>query len=127
MELRVFLVEDLQSMHSLLHDVFDAIGAVVAATVRTEAEALLWLTEHPGQWDLAVIDLVLDQGAGMSVIRRCKSEPLAGKVVVFSSYASPGVRKHCEELGADAVFDKNDPQAFINWCADLTSQENSGP
>ena len=76
---------------------------------------------------LAVIDLVLEQGAGLEVIRRCRADPTGGKVVVFSSYATPGVREHCLELGADAVFDKHAPQEFIAWCSDLTSRENSGP
>ena len=127
MELKVFLVEDIQRMHGLLREVFDSIGGVVIGHARTEAEANLWLDEHRGAWDLAVIDLVLDQGAGLNVIRHCKQDPTAGKVVVFSSYASPGVRQRCVELGADAVFDKNDPHDFIQWCSDLTSRENSGP
>lgn len=127
MELKVFLVEDIQRMHGLLHEVFESIGGTVVATASTEAEAKLWLDDHRGQWDLAVIDLVLEQGAGLEVIRRCKADPTGGKVVVFSSYATPGVREHCLELGADAVFDKHAPQDFIAWCSDLTSRENSGP
>ena len=126
MELRVFLVEDIQRMHGLLRDVFASLGGfTVVAGVSTEAEAKLWLDEHPGGWDLAVIDLVLDQGAGMNVIRRCKEDPQAGQVVVFSSYATPGVRQHCLDLGADAVFDKADSEAFIAWCNDLQSPQGS--
>jgi DNA-binding NarL/FixJ family response regulator len=127
-ELRVFLVEDLQRMRSLLEDVFSSIGGLsIVGAAGTEAEAKLWLVEHPAGWDLAVIDLVLDQGAGMEVIRRCKLDPLAGKVVVFSSYATPGVRRHCLDLGADAVFDKTETAGFISWLDDLVSRENSGP
>ena len=128
MELRVFLVEDIQRMRGLLTELFSSIGGFdVVGTATTEAEANLWLDEHQGGWDLAVIDLVLEQGAGMQVIRRCKRDPIAGQVVVFSSYASPGVRQHCLELGADAVFDKNESAAFIAWCDDLKARENSGP
>jgi DNA-binding NarL/FixJ family response regulator len=127
-ELKVFLVEDLQRMRGLLGDLFSSMGGLaVAGAASTEAEAKLWLDEHRGEWDVAVIDLVLDQGAGMEVIRRCKADPDGGKVVVFSSYATPGVRKHCLELGADAVFDKGDTAGFISWFNDLTSRENSGP
>ena len=115
MELRVFLVEDLLRMRGLLGDLFASMGGlVVVGAASTEAEAKLWLEEHRGEWDVAVIDLVLDQGGG-------------GKVVVFSSYATPGVRTHCLELGADAVFDKSDTAAFISWFSDFTSRENSGP
>jgi DNA-binding NarL/FixJ family response regulator len=127
-ELRVFLVEDLQRMRGLLADLFSSMGGLkVVGASSTEAEAKLWLEEHPGAWDVAVIDLVLDQGAGMEVIRRCKADAGGGKIVVFSSYATPGVRKHCLELGADAVFDKSETAGFISWFNELTSRENSGP
>lgn len=127
-EVRVFLVEDLQRMRGLLTDLFTSIGGFrVVATASTEAEAKLWLDDHPGQWDLAIVDLVLDQGAGMNVIGRCRREPHGGRVVVFSSYASPGVRQHCLELGADAVFDKSETEGFIAWCDEFASKENAGP
>ena len=128
MDLRVFLVEDLQRMRGLLSDLFSSIGGFrVVAHAGTEAEANLWLADHPGEWDVAVVDLVLEQGAGMNVISRCKADPQGGRIVVFSSYATPGVRQHCIDLGADAVFDKADTGRFIAWFADLSSQENSGP
>jgi DNA-binding NarL/FixJ family response regulator len=127
-ELRVFLVEDLQRMRSLLGDVFSSIGGLsIVGGAGTEAEAKLWLEEHRGGWDVAVIDLVLEQGAGMGVISRCRSDPAAGKVVVFSSYATPGVRQHCLDLGADAVFDKTETGGFISWFNDLVTREKSGP
>ena len=60
-ELRVFLVEDLQRMRSLLADLFSSMGGLkVVGSSSTEAEAKLWLEEHGGEWDVAVIDLVLD-------------------------------------------------------------------
>ena len=128
MELRVFLVEDLQRMRGLLTDLFASMGGFrVVATASTEAEAKLWLDDNPNEWDLAIIDLVLEQGAGMNVIRRCREQENAGSIAVFSSYASPGVRRHCLELGADAVFDKSETEAFIAWCDDFASRENSGP
>jgi DNA-binding NarL/FixJ family response regulator len=127
-ELKVFLVEDLQRMRGLLADLFSSMGGLeIVGASSTEAEAKLWLDDHRGEWDVAVVDLVLDQGSGMEVIRRCKLEPGGGKVIVFSSYASPGVRQHCVELGADAVFDKSETTAFISWFTDLSDRENSGP
>ena len=128
MDLRVFLVEDLQRMRGLLGELFDSIGGfTIIGTASTEAEANFWLDDHPGGWDVAIVDLVLEQGAGMNVIRRCKSDPAGGRVVVFSSYATPGVRQHCLDLGADAVFDKGQTSEFIAWFGDMTNQENSGP
>lgn len=128
MNVRVFLVEDLKSTQRLFDDLFSALGGFsVVGTVATEAEAYLWLEENPNGWDLAVIDLVLEQGTGMGVVSRAVSCPMAGKVVVLSSYASPGVRKHCLHLGADAVFDKSDATEFIRYCVELAERENAGP
>jgi DNA-binding NarL/FixJ family response regulator len=127
-ELRVFVVEDLQRMRGLLDEVFASLGGIrVVGTAATEAEAKFWLQENRGTWDVAVLDLVLDQGAGMNLIRQCKEMPGGGRVVVFSSFATPGVRRHCLELGADAVFDKSDPTGFIGFFDALLGRENSGP
>ena len=128
MELKVFLVEDLQRMRGLLADLFASIGGLqVIGSASTEAEARLWLQDHRDEWDVVVVDLVLDQGSGMEVIRSCRAQPGGGKVVVFSSYATPGVRQHCLDLGADAVFDKSETGGFITWFNDIASRENSGP
>jgi DNA-binding NarL/FixJ family response regulator len=128
LELRVFLVEDLQRMRGLLEEVFSSLGGLdVVGSASTEAEAKLWLDEHQDGWDVVVIDLVLEQGSGMELIRHCREDPVGGKVVVFSSYATPGVRQHCMDLGADAVFDKSESSGFIRWIDELRAQENSGP
>jgi DNA-binding NarL/FixJ family response regulator len=121
--IRVFVVEDLGRMRSLFKDLFSQLEeASVVATAATEAEARLWLTEHPGGWELAIVDLILEQGSGMGVISKCKASPRRGRIVVFSSYATPGVREHCLRLGADAVFDKTDSSAFVAYCVDVVNE-----
>jgi CheY-like chemotaxis protein len=114
---RVFLVEDLRSMHTLLADLFATIGGLgITAASGTEAEAKLWLDEHPDGWELALIDLVLAQGSGMGVVAHARRTARKNaKVVVFSGYASPGIRAHCLALGADAVFEKSETGEFISW------------
>jgi DNA-binding NarL/FixJ family response regulator len=116
MALRVFLVDDLISMHSLMRDLFAAVGAVqLVATASSEGEAKLWLEDHPGEWDVAVLDLVLQQGSGMGVIGPCRASHAAGQVVIFSSYVTPVIRDHCVRLGADHVFSKDETTQFITW------------
>lgn len=124
MAIRVFLVEDVPQMHGVLQDLLSTIGDFdVRGAASTEAEAKLWLQEHPGGWDLALVDLILEQGSGMGVIQRCKATG-SGKVVVLSDYATPGIRRHCEQLGADAVFQKGeDMQAFIEWCTEFSDPQ----
>jgi len=120
--IRVFLVEDMKQVQGVLADLLSGIGdfRLVNATA-TEAEAKLWLDENPGGWDLTIIDLVLDQGTGMAVIP--KAHQLArrdgGHVVVFSDYASEGIRNHCLKLGADAVFAKSHVHDLMDYCSEL--------
>lgn len=122
MSVRVFLVEDMQQVQGILADLLASLGdfRLVQASA-TEAEAKLWLDEHPGEWDLAVVDLVLDQGSGMGVIPKARetSGPSDGRVVVFSDYASDGIRRHCLRLGADAVFLKSQMREFMDYCSEL--------
>lgn len=116
----VFLVEDLRQVEGALTDYLSSLGDFrVVATARTEAEANHWLQEHPGEWDALILDLVLDQGSGMNVISRARAQPGAGKIAVFSGYASEGIRQHCLALGADAVFDKAETADLAAWLRDV--------
>lgn len=115
-------------MQSALADLLGTLESFrVVGTASTEAEANLWLDDHPDGWDLAIVDLMLDQGSGMSVLARCNAQPGRGRIVVFSGYASPAIRGHCLKLGADAVFDKTETDQLMAFCRSLTEQENSGP
>lgn len=122
MSIRVFLVEDMKQVQGVLADLLSSIGdfRLVNATA-TEAEAKLWLDENPGAWDLAIIDLVLDQGTGMGVIPKAHqlARRAGGRVVVFSDYASEGIRSHCLKLGADAVFPKSKVHDLMDYCSEL--------
>lgn len=123
MAVRVFLVEDLKNIQSAMAQMLQGLGDIeIAAVHSTEAEALAWLEQNPTCWDLAVIDLVLEQGSGMGVISRARRTCPEGKVVVFSNFVTPGIRAHCLRLGADAAFDKNsDLTAFADYCAALAA------
>lgn len=129
MPVKVFLVEDQQQMQSVLVDLLQSVGDFrVVGRAGTEAEALNWLDHNRGGWDLCVIDLVLDQGSGISVIVRARLRGGAAKVAVLSSFVSPGIRKHCLKLGADAAFQKDaDLQAFIDFCARIEPGSGSAP
>jgi CheY-like chemotaxis protein len=114
---KVFLVEDLAKTAGLMKELFDSLGYTVTGSVATEAEAYQWLGEHTKDWDLAVVDLVLEQGTGFGVVQRCRESSPHGKAVVFSSFVSPAVRDHLLAMGADAVIDKSDSPALVAYCA----------
>ena len=125
MTVRVFLVEDMKQVQAVLSDLLAGLGDFrLVGTAATEAEARFWLAENTGEWDLAVVDLVLDQGSGMGVIPGARQSAGDGAtVVVFSDYASDGIRTHCLRLGADAVFLKSQVQEFMDYCSELGGLE----
>jgi CheY-like chemotaxis protein len=125
--IQVALFEDQHNIQSALTDMLRAVGEYrVIATLTTEAEGLAWAEQNRGRWNLAVIDLVLSQGNGISLISRCRRFAPDSKIVVFSGFVSPGIRKHCLRLGADAAFDKADQAAFIDYCKRLAYWFRSG-
>ena len=129
MSVSVLLVEDEKQVRAMLADLLAGLGDfVVVAEAATEAEARLWIEEHPGRWDLAVVDLVLEQGTGMGIIAKAKEHAGTQRVVVFSDYATPGIRRHCLQLGADAVFQKSRQlEEFKDYCRALLAQPPTAP
>ena len=122
MPVRVFLVEDTRHLQDMIRDLLQSLGEfALVGTATTEAEANLWLLDHPGAWDLAIIDLVLEQGTGMGVIANCKRSSASGKVLVFSDYATPGIRRHCVSLGAETAILKTDLPGFMGYCSGLAA------
>lgn len=108
-------------MQGAIIDLLNVVGEFsLVGSARTEAEANLWVADNPGKWDLAILDLVLDQGSGLSVIQQCKRISPAAKIVVFSHYVTDGIRHHCLGLGADAAISKADFKSLTEYCLTLS-------
>jgi two-component system OmpR family response regulator len=108
MALITFLVEDNKTIRdSLIPTLEDLARARVLGMAETESEAVHWLKEHNGSWDLAVVDLFLRKGSGLGVLEGCKDRQAHQRVVLLTNYATPDIRAQALLLGADATFDKS--------------------
>ena len=106
MAVRVFVVEDQKPMQELVCDLLESVGGFeVVGTAGSETSATDWLMRNKGGWDLAIVDLLLGEGSGFTLISRCNKDP-SGAVVVFSDFVTPVVRQRCIRLGADGVISK---------------------
>lgn len=106
MAVRVFLVEDQKPMQALVRDLLESVGGFeLVGAADSETSATDWLYRNKGGWDLAILDLLLGEGSGFTLIGRCNKEPAAA-VLVFSDFVSPAVRQRCIRLGADGVISK---------------------
>lgn len=118
MRLKAYIVEDNPTIReNLIETLEELAGVVTVGTAETENEGTAWLTENSAEWNLAIVDLFLKQGSGLGVLAACRDRPSRQKVVVLSNYATTDVRRRCEQLGVDAVFDKsNEIDALVDYC-----------
>ena len=125
--LRTYIVEDNATIRENLIGTLEELTPVKAVGVaETESEGKSWLIHNSAEWDLAIVDLFLKQGSGLGVIEACRNRDPSQKVVVLSNYATQDMRRRCEQLGADAVFDKsNEIEALVEYC--VTQFPELGP
>jgi len=106
--LRIVLVEDSPLLRQLLCGILAEMeGVDVVGVAADEATALRTLQEH--RTDLAIVDLQLETGSGLGVLRALKVEPERfGRpvAVVFSNYGHAQLHERCRALGVDRFFDK---------------------
>lgn len=121
MTFKAYLVEDSplirENLVGFLHDVADA---DVVACASSEEEAVHWLDQHRDDWDLTIVDLFLERGNGLGVVRACRHRTARQKVVVLSNYATTEMRQRSAQLGADAFFDKSaELDQLVAYCETL--------
>lgn len=114
--LRVFIVEDSLNMQVALRELLSTDANFdVVATARSEMEATEWLLENRSAWDVASIDLMLTDGAGFNIVRRCRDQAPSNDVVVFSEFITDTLRERCRSLGASAAFAKSEFRAYADF------------
>ncbi|MBC5781671.1 response regulator [Ramlibacter sp. USB13] len=126
MTFRAYIVEDSSTIRdNLIETLKDLAQFEPVGTTASEHEAKRWLAGNA--WDLAIIDLFLREGSGMNVLEACRKRQPAQKIVVLSNHSSRDVRWRCQQLGADAVFDKStELEALVDYCAQLRARADAG-
>ena len=123
-ELKAYVVEDNPTIRENLIGALEELTCIrVVGNCATEDEGLEWLEQNTQDWDVAIIDLFLQKGSGIRLVQRINSRRDNQKIIVFSNYVNPSVRKRCAQLGVDAVFDKSTEIDFlVDYCAHRCSQ-----
>jgi DNA-binding NarL/FixJ family response regulator len=105
---RVLLVEDVKATAELITELLEFVGGFdIVAHCVTESAAQHWLLDHPDGADLVILDLMLREGSGFTVLSRIATGSSAD-VVVFSDFASPAVVRKCRSQGALDAISKSD-------------------
>jgi two-component system OmpR family response regulator len=121
--LKAFLVEDQASIRESLSEALGELGRIeMVGWAATEKAAIAWLRDPAHAWDIAIVDLVLEAGggSGFGVLLALRNRASTQKMVVLTGSADPQVRRHCQEMGADGVFDKAmETEAMLDYCVAL--------
>lgn len=117
--MKILLVEDSRILRDRLRGIVHAIPrAVVVAETDNEDDARCHLDKH--RPDVAIIDLRLKSGSGLSVVEHVRAMHPATTIIVLTNYAQPEYRAKCMELGAHYFFDKSKGiAAFAQLLTDL--------
>ncbi len=123
MPLKAFIVEDQPQVRDSLVEALAELGHIeTVGSAPDEKTATAWLQDPAHHWDIAIVDLVLlpGGGSGFGVLQSLRGRPVTQKMVVLTGSANPQVRRHCEEMGADGVFDKAmETEAMLDYCVAL--------
>jgi DNA-binding NarL/FixJ family response regulator len=116
------VVEDNRAIRdSLIEALSELAGIETTGVASREKAAIAWLTDPANEWDIAIVDLILEPGgSGFGVLNACRNRKPSQKMVVLTGAANPDVRKKCEALGSDGVFDKSiETDALMEYCQAL--------
>lgn len=123
MALKAYVVEDQAPVRESLVEALSELGGIEpAGHCNNEKAAVAWLRDPANRWDIAIVDLVLEPGggSGFGVLHALRDRPVTKKMVVLTGTASPEMRRRCEALGADGVFDKAmETEALLDYCVAL--------
>lgn len=101
----VYLVEDSAAIRERLRDMVTELDPNITVFEASSSPAAITgiLEKQP---DLVVLDLNLEGGSGLDVLREVNEKLPASKVIVFSNHATQPYRKKCMAMGAAGFFDK---------------------
>lgn len=126
MTLKTFLVDDSRETLTTLRELLTHSGDFeVIGEASSEKDAIEWLLLNEGSWQVAVVDLLLQDGSGFNVLSHC-TKYLPGKVVILSGYVTPVIAERCQKLGAVAAFAKSDFDAFMGFILQLGEAHRAG-
>jgi DNA-binding NarL/FixJ family response regulator len=106
--IRVFLVEDLPAVRTLvIENLEDIDGLQLAGYAETEEAAVDWLDHH--DCEVLILDLELREGNGIGVLKQLAATGERPDLVkiIYSNHVGPNIRRLATKFGASYFFDKS--------------------
>lgn len=105
--MKVFLVDDsavvLKRLEELISECSDVIVVGSWTAVHGTAERI-----RASDADVVILDIRLEDGSGLDVLRELKEQQPEIAVIVFTNYSYLGYRERCLKAGADYFLTKHE-------------------
>jgi DNA-binding NarL/FixJ family response regulator len=126
--LRCYVVEDSPIIRqNLIATLEEMIDVEIVGCAEDERGAIDWIHADGSDCDLRIIDLFLKSGTGLEVLRHARDHRLNARLAVLTNYATAEMRRRCEALGADRVFDKSaELEELLAYCEALAADLGGG-
>ncbi|MCW5655520.1 MAG: response regulator transcription factor [Hydrogenophaga sp.] len=127
--LKTFIVEDNPVIYENLCSTLEELTHVeVVGHAPDERGARQWLQEQGVSLDLLIVDIFLLSGSGLGVLKAAQEAHLPARRVVLTNHATTDIRRRCEMLGANRVFDKScELDDLIEYCARVADGAATAP
>lgn len=121
---RAFLVEDSPVIRENLVSTLEELANIeVIGSASDEASAVHWMSRSALKVDVVIVDVFLNAGSGLGVLRAAQRLGVAARRIVLTNYATDEMRRRCASLGAERVFDKcRQLDDLINYCTELSAK-----
>lgn len=120
----VIMVENSRVMQRVWRDMIDSIVDLTLTGIYSGATAAI-AAVRSGPPDIVLLDIQLDEGSGIDVLRMLAAEYANAKVIVVSSEKDDIYRRYCTNAGAHAFHDKSELAAIHHTLASLASLKSS--
>ncbi len=120
----VMMVENSRVMQQVWRDMIDRIAALTLTGIYSGATAAIAAVRSMPP-DIVLLDIQLDEGSGIDVLRVLAAEQPDARVVVVSSEQDDVYRRFCANAGAYAFHDKNELDAIHHTLATLAKLKSS--
>lgn len=120
----VIIVENSRVMQRVWRDMIDSINNLTLIGIYSGATAAIAaLRSRPP--DIVLLDIQLDEGSGIDVLRVLAAEHADARVIMVSSEKDDVYRRFCANAGAYAFYDKNELAAIHHTLASLANLKSS--
>ena len=120
----VIMVENSRVMQRVWRDMIDSIADLTLTGIYSGATAAIAAVRSMPP-DIVLLDIQLDEGSGIDVLRVLAAEHADARVIVVSSEKDDVYRRFCANAGAYAYYDKNELTAIHHTLASLANLKSS--